>query len=57
MTQSPNQINEQVQVSVIDTSGAQAAATSNIGAPELQIVVTSAPLIVQIGDPILVTKP
>ncbi len=54
-----NQIDEpvQVRVAVIQTSGAQAPATSNTGATELRIVLATTPLVVQVGDPILVTKP
>ena len=53
-----NQIDEpvQVRVAVIQTSGAQAPATSNTGATELRIVLATTPLVVQVGDPILVTK-
>jgi hypothetical protein len=54
---SQNQTDERVQVAVIATSGVQAAATSNTSVAELRIVTTSAALVVQVGDPILVNKP
>jgi hypothetical protein len=53
-----NQIDDPipVRVTVIKTSDAQAPVTSNTST-ELRIVLATVPLVIQVGDPIPVTKP